>query len=70
MAFAWLYDLHGNLKALSQYAKSDDYNISAIYNGIKTTILGEDSSGKIFKTIYGLKLIKITTQNGALKWSY
>jgi hypothetical protein len=71
MAFFWLYDKNKNLKILSQYVKSkNDYNILAVFNGKNTTFLGRDSSGKIFKTEKGLKIIKITTDKGNLSWGY
>ena len=79
MAFLWLYDKSSNLKILSQYVKSTlrlrsgqekDYNILAVYDGKNTKIAGKDSSGKISKSFSGLKIIKITTNNGDLGWGY
>ena len=71
MAFLWLYDKKDNLKMLSQYVSSKkDYNVLAVYGGKNTTFVGKDSSGKILKTEKGLKILKITTENGDLKWSY
>lgn len=71
MAFLWFYDKKGNLKMLSQHVKSkNDYNILAVYNGKNTRIIGKDSSGRISKTESGLKIIRITTDNGDLNWSY
>ncbi len=79
MAFLWLYDKNKNLKMLSQYVASTlrhssgqekDYNVLAVYNGKNTTLLGKDASGKILKTEKGLKILKVTTNNGDLNWSY
>lgn len=71
MAFMWLYDKNKNLKMLSQYVTSrKNYNISAIYNGKNTSLIGRDASGRILKSLSGLKLIKITTNKGDLQWSY
>ena len=56
---------------LSQYVSSKkDYNVLAVYGGKNTTFVGKDSSGKILKTEPGLKILKITTNNGDLSWSY
>ena len=55
---------------LSQYIKSDNYNILAVYYKANTKILGKDSSGTILKIINGLKIIKVATQKGSLQWSY
>ncbi|MCX6718454.1 MAG: hypothetical protein NTY81_02525 [Candidatus Staskawiczbacteria bacterium] len=71
MAFLWLYDKNKNLKMLSQYAKSKkEYNVLAVYDGKNTSLIGKDSSGKILKSLSGLKIIKITTNKGDLSWSY
>ena len=71
MAFLWLYDKNKNLKMLSQYvASKKDYNVLAVYNGKNTTLIGKDASGKILKTEKGLKILKVTTNNGDLNWSY
>lgn len=71
MAFIWIYDKKKNLKTLSQHIQTKKgYNISAIYNGKKTIILGRDASGLIKKSFSGLKVIKVTTNKGDLSWSY
>ena len=71
MAFLWLYDKNKNLKMLSQYITSKkDYNILAVYDGENTKLIGKDSTGKILKSLSGLKIIKITTNKGDLQWSY
>ncbi len=71
MVFSWNYDKNKNLKKLSQQVKSKkDYNITADYDGKNTKLSGKDFLGKIFQTLPGLKIIKITTSNGDLEWSY
>ena len=71
MAYLWLYDKNKNLKLLSQYIVSKkNYNILAMYDGKNTSLIGKDSTGKILKSISGLKIIKITTSKGDLTWSY
>jgi len=71
MAFLWIFDKKGKLTMLSQYVASmKDYNILAVYGGKNTTLLGKDSSGRILKTEKGLKILKVTTNNGNLSWSY
>ncbi|MCX6723171.1 MAG: hypothetical protein NT094_03880, partial [Candidatus Staskawiczbacteria bacterium] len=65
MAFLWLFDKNNNLKMLSQHVQNKNgYNILAVYNGKNTSLIGKDSSGKILKSVSGLKLIKITTNKG------
>jgi hypothetical protein len=69
--FDWLFDKKGNLKLLVQNIQAKkDFNISAIYDGKKTILLGKDSKGKINKTLAGLVLLKIATNKGDLEWSY
>ena len=71
MVYKWKYDENGELVYLSQHIKSkNDYNITAIYDGAKTKISGKDSSGIVSQTIDGLKIIKITTNQGDFDWSY
>jgi hypothetical protein len=71
MAYLWLYDKNKNLKMLSQYVQSKkSYNILAIFNGKNTKIMSRDSLGKINKTFPGLKILKITTNQGNLSWNY
>ena len=71
MNFLWLYDKKSNLKMLTQRVMSKNgYNILAIYNGANTTLFGKDKSGYIMKTEKGLKILKVTTDNGNLNWNY
>jgi len=71
MNFLWLYDKKQNLKMLTQRVMSKNgYNIFALYNGSNTTLLGKDKSGYITKTEKGLKILRVTTNNGNLSWSY
>lgn len=71
MVFFWVYDRKNNLVTLSQSVLTKKgYNISAVYNGKKTTVIGRDASGPVIKSFNGLKIIKITTNKGDLRWSY
>ncbi len=69
--FAWAFDKKKNLELLSQSVQSKkNFNILAIFDGKKTSLVGRDSSGIIFKTLKGLVLLKISTNQGDLVWSY
>lgn len=69
--FDWLYDKKGNLQILTQQVESKkDFNILGLYSLGKTLISGKDQSGKIFKYLDGLNLLKITTNKGELNWAY
>lgn len=71
MAYLWLYDKNKNIKMVSQHIQSKKgYNVLAIYNGKNTSLIGKDSSGRISKSFPGLKIIKVTTNNGDLSWAY
>jgi hypothetical protein len=71
MEFSWHFDKKQNLDTLSQHVQSKrDYNVLAVFDGKNTKIAGKDFPGKISKTFSGLKLLKITTSNGDLSWSY
>lgn len=68
--FTWLYNKKGDLKFLSQSIRSkQNFNVIGLYLNNKTTFLGRDQSGKIFKTAQGLRLLQVTTQNGDLNWN-
>jgi len=68
--FAWEFDKKGQLKFLSQHAVSKkDFNIRANFANEKTLLAGKDQSGRIFKTVTGLAMLKITTNQGDLGWS-
>ncbi len=69
--FDWSFDRKGVPQVLTQQVQSKkDYNILAIYMLNKTLLIGKDQTGKINKTLNGLALIKITTNQGDLNWSY
>jgi hypothetical protein len=69
--FAWAFDKKKNLELLSQNVQSKkNFNILAIFDGKKTSLVGRDSSGIIFKSLKGLVLLKISTNKGDLVWSY
>ncbi len=73
LKFQWQLDKQGNLKSLSQSVKSKkDFNIEAEFNATKnqTKLEGRDQTGKINKTLAGLILLKVTTDQGDLNWSY
>jgi len=71
MSYLWVFDWKKNLIALSQSVLyKNGYNILAVYDGKNTRLMGKDSSGRILKTLKGLKIIKITTNKGDLTWSY
>lgn len=71
MFLTWIYNRQDYLLALTQHIVSKkDYNMLAIYNGKNTILVGKDISGRILETIKGLKIIKITTNNGDLIWGY
>ena len=69
--FDWLYDKKNNLQILTQQVQSKkDFNVLAVYSLSKTLITGKDQAGKISKIINGLGLLKVTTNQGDLNWSY
>jgi hypothetical protein len=70
MVYSWLTDKNKKLVALSQYVKSNKYNMLGLYDGKNTKFVGVDSSGIILKSIPGLKIIKISTKKGNFEWSY
>ncbi len=69
MVYSWLLDKNKNLIILSQYVKSKNYNILAVYDGKNTKMVGLDSSGIILKSVAGLKIMQIKTNNGNLNLS-
>lgn len=69
--FDWRLDKKGNLLALDQQVQSKkDFNILALLDSGKTRLIGKDQTGKINKLLNGLVLLKITTDQGDLDWSY
>ncbi len=71
MSYSWSLDGAGNLAKLTQkISLRNSYTVSAIYDGVKTKITGTDSSGKISQSLPGLVILKVTTNNGNLTWSY
>jgi hypothetical protein len=69
--FDWLFDKKGILKLLTQNVQAKkDFNISAIYDGKKTRLLGRDQKNKINETKSGLVLLKVSTNQGDFNWSY
>lgn len=71
LSFSWRLDSQGVLKSLTQVVKSRaGFSIKAVYDGSKTILTGTDQSGKISKTLDGLVLLKISTNNGDLSWTY
>ena len=71
MDFNWFLDKKKNFTMLFQHVQSKNgYNISAVYNGKTTKLLGKDASGKILTTVSGLKIIKISTNKGDLRWGW
>jgi len=56
---------------LTQQAKSKkDFNILALYALGETVLTGKDQTGKILKTVQGLTVLKVTTDQGDLSWGY
>ena len=73
MAYTWNYDKQGNLKKLTQHIKSKkEYNISAEFDAKTNTtnITGKDATGKIKKTVNGLQIISVLTNQGDFSWGY
>ncbi|MCW1949170.1 MAG: hypothetical protein KIH89_001845 [Candidatus Shapirobacteria bacterium] len=69
--FAWDYDKKGNLCSLLQNIQSKrNFNITALYNGKKTTLAGIDAKGVILKSLNGLISLKAFTNKGDLDWGY
>lgn len=69
--FDWLFDKKNNLQVLTQQVQSkNSFNVLAVYGLGKTLIIGKDQNGKISKLINGVDLLKITTNQGDLAWSY
>ena len=70
LGFLWLYDKNGNLDYLLQNAQSKvGFNILAVYNGSKTTLVGKDGKGVINKILTGLNVLTLNTVKGDLNWS-
>ncbi|OGZ68034.1 MAG: hypothetical protein A3C50_03665 [Candidatus Staskawiczbacteria bacterium RIFCSPHIGHO2_02_FULL_43_16] len=71
MVHAWMADKNGELSTLvQQIIFKDDFHIQTIFNGKTTMVVGKDSSGRIYETFSGLKMIKISTNKGGFGWSY
>ena len=71
MVYKWNYNKNGELTKFSQHVKSKkDYNIFADFDGKNTIFTGKDSSGKVSKSFIGLKVLKVTTNQGDFDWSY
>ncbi|MCL5667064.1 MAG: hypothetical protein M1383_04820 [Patescibacteria group bacterium] len=71
LAFSWSLDKQGNLKLLSQDARSiKDFNVSAVYNGKQTIIKGRDETGKINIKFGYPVFLKVFTRQGSLGWQY
>ena len=70
-AFLWKFDNKNNLTFLSQnVAAKKTYNILALYDGKKTSLIGIDKTGIIAKSLPGLDLLKVTTNKGDFAWGY
>ena len=70
-SYSWSLDRAGNLVKLTQKIKArNNYSLTAIYDGVTTKITGTTSTGKISQSFSGLKIIKVSTSNGNLNWSY
>ncbi len=68
---SWTLDKQGVLRSLTQSVQSrPNYSIKAVYDGTKTTLTGNDQTGKISKTVTGLAVLKVGTNKGDFNWSY
>jgi hypothetical protein len=64
-------DKNKKLIVLSQSVQSKkDYNILALYDGTNTKLTGRDATGKISKSLSGLTLLTVKTNQGDLTWGY
>lgn len=71
LKFNWEFSKNGSLKNLDQHVKSKkDFNIEAEYEKGITKLEGKDQSGKIYKTLNGLVLLKAKTNRGDFDWGY
>ena len=71
MMFVWSFDKQDNLKQfIQQVISKKDYMITTVFDGKTTKVIGKDSSGRIYETFSGLKMIKISINKGDFGWSY
>ncbi len=71
MQYRWKLDKNKNMTDLTQHVKSrKEYNVNADFDGKNTVFEGKDATGKIKKSVVGLKIITITTNKGDFTWSY